>query len=45
MSKSDYNVIRRTTLSGFINLSPDLKSRYLATCPTCVKTALLKLAK
>jgi hypothetical protein len=45
MSNADYNVIQRTTLSGFVNLSPDLQSRYLATCPTCVKTALLKLTK
>lgn len=45
MSNADYNVIRRTTLSGFPNLSPDLQSKYLASCPACVKTALLKLTK
>jgi len=43
MSKSDYSVIRRTTLSGFSNLPLDLQARYLSTCPRCVQVALLKL--
>ncbi|MDE8603930.1 hypothetical protein M3I01_013585 [Marinomonas sp. RSW2] len=44
MSNADYNVIQRTTLSGFAQLPSDLQNRYLATCPRSVQVALLKLA-
>jgi len=43
MSKQEYNVIQRTSLSGFCNLPFELQARYLSTCPLCVQVALLKL--